>query len=259
MQINSTEIKYRLATQEDTSRLLKLINTQAVHDSDKIVILPKKFRSIALESGIKKNRYFIAEHNGQIIGYKKLFVMADEDEKADVLVNEIRCKNNDHNRTFAGKIDAQGLFHVEGSMHSDNCYNLCIYNGADFTVPEYRGKGINKQLTNTALVSLIDQVKKQMHENKPSAITMLYGITQANAGEVPGASSDRTPSIAQSFKFFLQKLENRQENISLIHHRYRAFKPSFDPESQECRPLADEYSIPGFGCVLTYELRGSYE
>ena len=261
MQSNSSnaEITYRLALQEDKSQLLELINTQAVYDSDKIVILPKKFRSIALEAGIQKKRYFVAENNGKIIGYKKLFVMTDEEEKSDVLANEIRCVNNDHNRTFAGLIDAQGVFNDLEAGQSHNCYNLCIYNGADFTMQDYRGKGVNKQLTNFALLSLVDQAKQLIHEKKSHAITMLYGITQANAGEFPGAASDRTSSIVQSFKLFLQKLENRQDPITLHHHRYRAFKPTFDPESQECKPLSDEHSVAGYGCVLMYQLRGSHE
>ena len=252
-------IVYRVACQEDTLQLLQLINTQAIHDRDKIVILPKKFRLMALEAGIKKNRYFIAENAGHIVGYKKLFLMTDEEEKKDVLAHEIRCINNECNCTFNGLIDKNGVFHENGSAQPNNDYDLCIYNGGDFTLPTYRGKGINQQLTNYALMSLIGQVRQQMQKTKASAITMLFGLTQANAGQYPGSFSDRTSTIVKSFKIFLNEIENRQNESPLIYHRYRAFMPTFDPESQECKPLADEYSIPGFGCVLTYQLGGLHE
>lgn len=253
------ETVYRVACQKDIPQLLELINTQAIHDRDKIVILPKKFRSMALEAGIKKNRYFIAENAGQIVGYKKLFLMTDEEEKRDVLAHEIRCVNNESNCTFTGLIDKDGAFHENRSAQPNNGYDLCIYNGGDFTSPTYRGKGINQQLTNYALMSLIGQVQQQMQKTKASAITMLFGLTQANAGEYPGSSSDRTPTIVKSFRILLNEMGNRQNECPLMYHRYRAFMPTFDPESQECKPLADEHSIPGFGCVLTHQLGGLHE
>lgn len=256
MQSCDNKIVYRTARQEDLDQLLELINTQAVYDRDKIVILPNKFRAGALQAGINKNRYFVAEANGKIIGYKKLFLMADEKEKEDVLVNEIRCIDNEHNCTFAGIIGNDDLFEQDGSIPSKQHFDLCIYNGGDFTCPAYRGKGINKQLTNQALLSLIEPVRQQIQEKKASAITMLFGLTKANAGEYPGAFADRTPSIVKSFRTFLNEFENCQSGVQLLHNRYRAFMPTFDPESQECVPLDDKHSVSGFGCILTHQMKG---
>lgn len=36
--------------------------------------------------------------------------------------------------------------------------------------------------------------------------------------------------------------------------RYSSFKPTFDSESTECRPLPDDKSIPGFGCIIQCRL-----
>lgn len=256
---SDSKVICRPAQKEDIQQLLELINTQAVYDRDKIVILPKKFRAMSLAAGIDKNRYFVAEVDGKIIGYKKLFLLNDEAEKEEVLTNEIRCVNNEQNCAFAGLIDTNGVFHGDGAEHFHNCYDLCIYNGGDFTTSAYRGKGINTQLTNYALLSLADRVKQQIQEKNISAITLLFGLTQANAGQYPGAPSDRTPTIVKSLRTFLNAIEGEHNTCVLRYYRYHAFMPTFDLDSQECKPLADEYSVRGFGCVLAYQLRGSHE
>ena len=273
--------QYRQARTEDLTELLKLINTQAVHDNEKIVILPKKFRRGSLLSKIEKNRIFVAEDKGKIVGYKKLFLICDETEKNGILKDEIRCINNEENCTFAGSISIRcinneenctfagsisnsndGKFSTDKSELPKDCYNICIYNGGDFTLLTHRRKGINQQLTNMALLYLIPTVKKQMHDKQAKTIfiSMVYGITAANAGKQPGGTGDRTPSISTSFKAsFIQVLENHKDKISLQHRRYRAFMPTFDPESQEQKPLPDKDSVAGFGCVLIYQLRGTDE
>ena len=133
-----------------------------------------------------------------------------------ILNDEIRCINNEKNCAFAGFIKNDGAFIEDRSPLPDDCYSVCIYNGGDFTLPSYRGKSINQQLTNVALLSLIANIKKQIQDQKAKTITMLYGVTQANAGEQPGAPSDRTTSISKSFKVLIQALENHKEQLQLL-------------------------------------------
>ena len=47
-----------------------------------IVILPKKFREGSLQSAIEKNRIFVAEDQGRIVGYKKFFMITSDSEKS---------------------------------------------------------------------------------------------------------------------------------------------------------------------------------
>lgn len=250
---------YRQATPSDLSELLELINNHAIHDHKKIVILPKKFRQGSLQSSIEKKRIFVAQDKDKIVGYKKLFVINDEIEKGDILTHEIRCINNEKNCTFAGFINQDNTFINDSAQLLCSGNSICIYNGGDFTLPEYRAKGINSTLTNVALFSCMPDIKTQIQQQKANAITMLYGITKANAGEQPGRPSDRSVGIIKQFKSFIQALENKQNPVILQHHRYNAFMPTFDPESLVLKPLPDEQSISGFGCVLTYQLKESHE
>lgn len=260
MKDRNSQYHYRRAKATDLSALLELINTQAIHDSTKIVILPIIFRASSLKSALEKKRIFVAVDQNRIIGYKKLFIITSDSEKSDILNDEIRCINNEQGCTFAGLINSDGILIANDSNLLHASYSICIYNGGDFTLPSYRGKGVNQQLTNMALRSLIKDVKEQIQGQEVNSITMLYGVTNANAGLYPGESSDRTLSISKSFTVFIQELEeNSQEPITLQHRRYRAFMPTFDPESQILKPLPDERSIPGFGCVLTYKLRKEHE
>ena len=247
-------MEYRQSEPRDLPGLLALINTHAIHDHEKIVILPRKFREMALQSAIEKNRLFIAEDQGRIVGYKKLFMINNKDEKSEILRDEIRCIDNEKNCTFAGFINNDGAFVENKAALPSDYYHLCMYNGGDFTLPAYRGKGINAKLTTVALSSCMANIKSQIQDQRAPAITMVYGITQANAGEQPGGPCDRTVGIIKQFKSFIQALENNQGPVVFQHCRYKAFMPTFDPESQILQPLPDEQSIPGFGCVLSCQL-----
>lgn len=253
------QYNYRRATETDLPKLLHLISTQAIYDHQRIVILPKKFREPALLSAIEKNRMYIVENDDEIVGFKKLFLITDEIEKINILKDEIRCIDNEENCAFSGHINNDGEFVESKIISLNDCYNLCFYNGSDFTAPSHRGKGLNQKLTNFALVSVIEDIKAKMQDQDTDYLTMLYGITEKNAGDQPGADNDRTVIIFKLFKFLIQKLESNQDSILLHHKRYNAFMPTFDPESEVLQPLPDELSVPGFGCILTYQLRKSYE
>ena len=251
----ASEYSYDIATTKDIPSLLSLINTQAILDADKIVIVPEKFRSMCLQSAIEKKRMFVAkDHQGNIIGYKKLFVITDPTEQQDILINEIRCMGGDTRCTLSGEIDNNGSIAEGAAALSDSTQTTYVYTGGDFTIATHRGQGINSALTDASLNHIQDQIKTHIKENKSKSLALLYGITRANAGERPGAYGDRTPSIAQSFRSFVQDAFNSTKAITFAHHRYQAFKPSFDPASQELRPLPDNKSIEGFGCLLTYDL-----
>ncbi len=239
------QYNYRLADKQDIPALMELISTHAIKDADKIVILPEKFRAGSLESSINKQRLFIAQHKSQIIGYKKLF-LAQSDELQDILQNELRCVGKDALCAYSGKITVENSFE-ENQYPNSVDLTTSIYNRADFTLPDYRGHGINSALTNNALKHVLPEVKDA------KLITMLYGLTAANAGKIVGGDGDRTVSISKSFKTFINTLRNSQEQITLEHARYKAFMPKFDLTSDILQPLPDNQSVAGFGCILSYK------
>lgn len=237
------------ATPDDVSDIVKLYETVGISEQDKIVILPVKFRERAVQGAIAKKRLYVARtQEGELIGLKKFFVIQDEEEKHDVLTGELRSDQQPCRvALYNGKdfVDAPGaaLPH-EGGIH--------MYTGGDLTHPDYRGKGINTSLTNKALDDNIELVKELLDGNQP--ISLVYGITQHNAGEGDAHAKDRTISIVKSFEPFVQKLFGHSVPIS--YQRFPAFKPSFDQNADECKPLPDAYSVPGYGCVLTAQAQG---
>lgn len=248
---------FRSAEKKDIPALLTLIQTKAVQDKDKIVILPEQFRENALNKDIDRKRLFVSEHNHEIIGYKKLFLIEDPEEKSNIMFGEL--KMGEH-AVYIGTIDKHGNFLKTDATFPIDTYDLCIYNGADFTAQEYRGKGINSGLTAFALHTLEDKVSMYIENKKPRSINMLYGITQDNAGEKPGIHPDRTIGINKLFRAFVGSVIKAHPEKPLIHMRHKAAKPSFDLEdlsAEELQPLPDKDSIPGFGCLLSYYLGDS--
>ena len=257
-------IEFRQATHSDIQGIVDLINTEAYKDSDKIVVVPKIFRTIYIQSAINKGRIFVASNNEQIIGYKKLFCITDAEELDDILINELRCKNS--NPVVCKSVSIPDLTSQNSS--SEDIIQIFsspatyIYNGADFTHPNYRGQGINTQLTKYALNFVVKSTIEQIKDQKSSELALIYGLTQANAGKEDNVLDGRTNGIIKQFIPFAELIAKAYDLIPpsiLLLSRHYAFKPSFDPKSTECRPLSDEQSIPGYGCLITYKLKQKSE
>lgn len=239
-----------MAQENDIPALLSLIKI-AEADKNKIVILPRPFRQGSLLNAIRQNRLFIAEKDGHIIGYKKLFTVTDAQEKKEILSEELRTEKEPSSSYY---IDKSGIFSHTVPIMLPAIYDLCIYNGADFTDPEYRGQRINSELTASAFKEIKPDIESYIKKYNPRFISMIYGITCDNAGKAPGQSGDRTVGIVQLFREFAESLPHTKPGESIFHMRFPASKPSFHLEATELRPLPDDQAVPGFGCVLAYPL-----
>ncbi len=246
---------YRQAINADVSSLVELINTQACKDADKIVVVPKKFRSAYVEGGIKDKRVFVADQGGTIIGYKKLFCIDDTKERDDILHNELRLK------TAAASCATMSLpqrqvtrIQIPQQLPATTTY---LYTGADFTHPAYRNHDVNRALTTCALTTAKAAVINHMKTQHSSHLALVYGLTEGNAGNKDDLLGGRSQSLANQFIPFAQAIAKdlkRQEPKTLLLSRHTAFKPSFDPDDTECKPLPDNKAIPGYGCVISCEL-----
>ena len=252
-------IDYQQATNQHVQPIVDVINKYAVKDNTKIVILPEKFRSMAVKDDIAKKRLYCATSKqfNDVLAFKKLFIIDNEQEYDDITINEIRCtSNNQCLQTIT--LHPQDTPNPCKAMPFSFKDNAVIYFGGDYTIPAYRNQKINSSLTRHAFDSIkqdtIDIIKKNNFDN----IVLLYGLTKANAGEQGGI--DRTPSIVRAFRKFAEQVsaqvlnEPAPEDNIIIHSRYAAFMPTFDPKSTECKPLPDDKSIPGYGNVLVFPL-----
>ncbi|HRN77749.1 MAG TPA: GNAT family N-acetyltransferase [Candidatus Dependentiae bacterium] len=255
------EYNFRLATPTDLDSLVNLMNKEASTEEG-IVIPPKKFRSAYFQSAIENNELFVVTQGEHIIGYKKLFVIDDQEKQLSILEDEIRCQGADSELIYNGVISYENnvinfFEHNDQQLKIDNA--VYIYNGGDFTKKEYRGQGLNKLLMQKALDSIASKVIDYIQHNKSAYIALLYGITENNGSYTPGAMHDRTRPIVSQFVPFAQHVAAcigySSKINSVLHTRYRAFKPSFDQESTEFKPLSDEYAVPGAGVVLAFPLK----
>lgn len=252
-------IEYRLAKSGDHESILDLINTHACNDSDKIVIVPEKFRASYIEDAIDAGRFFVAAQNKTIVGYKKLFCITGQKECDDTLNDELRCTEE----ALAGcslvsvsDLNAQELLPQEVTKLRSLPITY-IYNGADFTHPDYRGKRINTKLTQYAFNAIANVVLENYRNQNATHIALIYGLTRMNAGKESDLLDGRTQGILKQFVPFIKEITSRldlNQPSHLIVSRYHAFKPSFDPKATECKPLSDDQAIPGYGYLVACAL-----
>lgn len=254
-------IDYQQATSDYAQPIVDVINKYAVKDNTKIVILPEKFRSMAVEQDIAKKRLYCATDKQfhEVFAFKKLFIIDNEQEYNDITVNEIRCAGYKGGCLGTVTFDAQNIpVQSLSAMPFFFQNSAVIYFGGDYTVPLYRNQKINSNLTRHAFDSIKQDTIDTITKNNFNKIVLLYGLTKANAGEQGGI--DRTPSIVRAFRKFAEQVstalfnEPAPEDNIIIHSRYAASMPTFDPKSTECKRLPDDKSIPGYGNVLVFPL-----
>ncbi|HEV8053188.1 MAG TPA: hypothetical protein VGP47_11900 [Parachlamydiaceae bacterium] len=257
VQPKQAAFNYAEALLGDADTIDALMSTEGIYDSNKIVILPHKFRKESIETAIKSGRYFVARNDEKVIGYKKLFVMENADEQNEVLTKEIRCLSGTLIDTYSlsgmekAELCRKQIFDPEPYIFKDN--DVYIYDGADFTSNDFRGQGVNKKLTDRAFDLIKDNTRRLILEKQSERIILLYGLTYLNDYGLYGEGKSRTPSILDSFATFAHKLTGVYPE-EVTHCRYKAFMPTFDPDNQECVSRGDKESIPGYGNILIINL-----
>ena len=253
-------MEYKRATHEDVKSIVDLMNTHACKESDKIVIVPERFRAGYVQSAVDAGRLFVAVYDQKIIGYKKLFCVTDAEELNDILSSELRCSGTQP--VVCGAASRADM--TVQDVSSDAITQLLsspvtyIYNGADFTHPDHRGKGVNSQLTEYELNTVSQAVIEHFKDHQSTHLAMAYGLTQSNAGQERDLLDGRTHGIIKQFIPHVQTIANAVNAVSptsILLSRHHAFKPSFDPKATECKPLADDQAIPGYGCLIACTLQ----
>ena len=253
----SESLLYRKADLTDSHELNAVMGLEGIHDSDKIVILPHKFRLLSIESSIQKSRFFVARTAHELVGYKKLFLVDTLEERNDIFLHEIRCTEGIlvDQRSFKlhGQHEYSAYAPLENVFFSSSDTDSVIYDGADFTKADQRGKGINHALTTAAFTALQEPMEKLLTRPDTQRIILVYGLTYLNDYNDQGEGRSRTPGIVHSFALFIHALTGSYPS-EIQHYRYRSFMPTFNLENEECIPKPDSEAIPGYGNVLVVTL-----
>jgi len=250
----------RQAIDEDVDGVVDLINNYAEQDHQKIVLVPKKFRRDYIQDAVTKKRLFVACLGNRIIAYKKLFCVTDEQELDDLLSNELRIKGT--NPVVSGVCALPNLVKQNIVPEVAQLVNVMpvtyVYTGADFTYPGYRGMGINPQLTKYALNAVTETVVKEVAQRKSTHLALINGLVFSNAGKEDDLLGGRMGGIVRAFMPFASAVAQASgcaAPCELMMSRHYAFKPTFDPEAQECKPLPEKESVPGYGCLVACALK----
>lgn len=258
---------YQKATSQDVTDVVALINNQAAKDDKNLVVLPKKFREVGVQKNIELGKLFVArDSSSTLVGYKKLY-LPDENECSEIMRDEIRAIGPQSHLVDSYYFDQDNKkcrINNNTSITPDLSKSIVIYNGNDFTTPQHREKGVNHNLSVHAFDHITDEVIAQIKKQGALYLVCCYGLTKDNAGELDSNSRDRAPEIFRLFKSFVQKIQSHFYNLNtnpdtneliIYLNRYKAFKPMFNPESQECKPLDDDQSVEGYGNVLFCQLK----
>jgi hypothetical protein len=256
--MENNNYQFQQATDKHAQQIVDIINNHAFADNTKIAIFPKKFREPDIQDNIKKGRLYCAANKAdEVIAFKKLFIINDEQEYNKRTTNEIRCtgNNNCHVRTQVFNADHSNLDTIPTVPFSFT-NSVIIYCGSDYTLPAYRNQRINSELTNYAFNAIKNDTLNAIKKNNFDNIVLLYGLTKDNAGEQGGI--DRTPSIVRAFRRFVERVSMQAlnkpatTNTMILHSQYEATMPLFDPESNECIPCT---TIGKYGNVLIFPLK----
>lgn len=264
--ITQADIEYRQPLESDADietvvqEVLDMLK-DASPDSDKILILPKACQRAFVEGMIKHNYLFIAMDGNKLVATKKLFIATGEDKK-DILENLIRAKGSRVGKgepSYRGKMNDDGRLTPYATTAEVPAMGVAIYDGFEYTRDAYRGKGINKKLTEFAYKTIAKSVSDALDKSPIKRLTLLYALMYPNAGKQPDMKPDRTPGLAQTFRSFIKNhIPNQTGPIVFELSRYKSYLPTYKPESKDCNNkdlLPDEQSAPIYGYVLTYELK----
>jgi hypothetical protein len=260
------EIEYRRAQSSDVDAVVDLMGEAASY-TDRVSIVPKFCRKSFVEDMIKRNVLFIAVSDDKVVGIKKFFI-AEGAEKKNVLENLIRSEGEKADKApLRNKLGNEGKIVSSLSSPAPKDLGVCLYSGFGYTEASFRKQKVYKNLAEYAYAETVEQVRAALRTSGGRKITFMFVLAEPNVGLSreddlhPNVGYDRTSSMARGFQAFIKKYFAKPADvIELESSRYKSFLPTFDQESQECKPLPDDdaRAVPDFGYVLTYELKNDF-
>jgi hypothetical protein len=239
---------YRQATAADTSALVRLLGDYEDEIRRKLLLPPRLYREQFIIEKIRLGRLWLAEKAPQcdpnsapisqprpeIVGFKSLYVMASEQERAATLRKELKIQQAPvvyHAFRRAGNGEWRtGSHDVQLTLPTDSVY---VYSGSDFTIPSERRKGINKNLLLFALRELMAAIPSS------TSLAFVCGVTPQNQWHSKA-----------TFDNILQGLTLAARPPSAVSQVvYKTNFYVFDPDSSTF-DFESAVPEPGLGCLM---------
>lgn len=181
------KLRFRAAGPRDAEDILRLVDSEE-DLRERLMIPPRAFRR---EWILKKIRLglWLAEAAAapsaneaaqyRLVGMKTLYFLTDPEEKEKTLRDELRILSSAALETSAFAMDHSSKRRSPSpvSLPPDSMY---LYSGSDFTISEYRRRGINKQLTQFAMATLVEDISKRLDSTGTATLACVCGVVLEN-------------------------------------------------------------------------------
>jgi hypothetical protein len=254
-------ISFRPAEIRDVDSICKLHCQFTADDYKRLVVYPQEIRRNKVINLIDNNRLFVACNNENIIGFIKLFVIENMQEKINILVEELALANKPYSngRCIVGSSDlldyARQLIFSGSGLNEETCLKLAngtneclyIYYGGAYTIPEYRNSCVNSQLISFALDKILSTYLS-IHKLNDS---LKY------AAFVYGQIEENQHKHGMIRRFALKIIcDLVLDKINVFHFCCVALKPNLKFNSLTQHVEISDYE-PGFGNMAVIKLLGT--
>lgn len=276
--VNAAGLVYRLATEEDLPGIQRLYRELNEDDESKLVVYPEPFQTQKLADSIDQKRIFIAvdpkkrtRQSINVVSILKAFVVDDEEERLQILSEELRCipskgrhvipSIKGHQRipfNYIYQFDEKPVLTEDARIrYQYGDKQTYIYFGSAYTCPNSRGKGISTELEKFALDALKKAALADIRKRKSNRLFYIYGIVAANV-----ESKGRIRVFSEFVQYIKAALripaEINDDDDAIVDFRFFMFhsvKPTFTIKHTSRYPdklvkLPDDEKNAGFGCII---------
>jgi hypothetical protein len=178
------QLRFRAAEPKDAELVLQLVESQD-DIRDRLMIPPRIFRREWIEKKIKMGLWLAEAHDSpsgasrsQLVGMKTLYFLTDPEEREKTLRDELRIFSSAMLESSTFTFDSSRRREPSPvSLPPDTIY---LYSGSDYTVPEYRRRGVNKKLTQFAMGGLAQDILRRLDLAGGMTLACVCGVVCEN-------------------------------------------------------------------------------
>jgi|GEM_PF-1737975 len=257
------------ATEDDIVQILELMEviSSDPEDSNNLVIFPEILRSEKVRIDVLNKRMFVTKIGDRIIAFLKLYVINEETERKNILIDELRCCTYSNNTLASLNFENINYHNVRSSAPKFNpcqdehcsCRNILyiptnkqtyLYYGGAFTDRQYRGNGYGSELLKNAFTYILDDVVSHVTKHSSRELALAYGQAKANIDQrlMVRQFTQAIPAILGRLKI------PSSSSFELAHFIFNAPIPRFNENGYPLQDDLDADDRQGFGNLVIYKL-----